>query len=215
MRISLINKSTLLSNKDLSIILPSIQTQISEHYVPMWQSGSVELSILEDLDADSCPILILDSSDQEGALGYHATIQGRPYGKVFGQTIKDSGGSIYSGPNSLSVTISHEVLETIGDPYANWWVDVDGNTEEALELCDRVEGDAYQIGDVYVSDFLGPRAFGKGPGPYDYMNLLNYASEIRSTGYAILRTGGPGGKIESKFGNRYAKLPGFRRSLRC
>jgi hypothetical protein len=78
----------------------------------------------------------------------------------------------------------------VGDPYVNWWADTNMvGEQECLELCDRVQADSYEIEGVSVSNFLGPRAFRKGDGPYDLMRLLTDPWEIRSGGYCIRRKG--------------------------
>lgn len=205
MKIAVLNKSTCftdLTGPALDRICDALNRQIKEDYAPMWQGGEVEVFATdspEGLDQDVCPLLVMDSPDQTGALGYHSTFQGRPFSKVFAGPIKQAGGTLFSDPSSLSVTLSHEVLETIQDPYANFWVDVDANTQEALEIADRVQGDGYQIDSIFVSDFLGPRAFSHGAGPYDFMNLLKSPFEIRSTGYAIRRVAGV---VHNIFGHR-------------
>ncbi len=114
------------------------------------------------------------------------------------------------GPLAVSATLSHEVLETIGDPYINWWADTPDGDEEAIELCDRVEGDAYAIGNVSVSNFLGPRAFSMGAGPYDRLGLLANAWDMTAGGYKIRRQGGPSGTVTQVFG---AKMPAWKRAL--
>ena len=59
------------------------------------------------------------------------------------------------GPgNSVSVAISHELLETPGDPGCNLWADGGDGFEYARERCDAVESQSYQVQGVYVSNFL-------------------------------------------------------------
>ena len=62
----------------------------------------------------------MDDSDQAGALGYHdLTSAGLPMGKVFARTDLQ---------NNLSwtVTVSHELLEILGDPMINTHLSVSG-----------------------------------------------------------------------------------------
>ena len=63
---------------------------------------------------DGGQIIITDNPDQAGALGYHElTSAGAPLGKVFAKLDLDSG-------TSWTVTLSHELLEMLADPWINW-----------------------------------------------------------------------------------------------
>lgn len=183
----------------VKLVLPRIaealEKQLYQHYAPFWQSAGMSVRVVEANDPllgqqDACPLIVYDAADQPGALGYHSLqAQAQVYGKCFWQVICSSGGTLIDGPNSLSVTLSHEVLEMVGNPYVNFWADVDEATQEGIELCDRVEGDSYIIDGVAVSDFLGPRAFRDGPGPYDWMGVLQKPFDLRPGGYVIRRKG--------------------------
>src|SRR5439155_1447257 len=106
------------------------------------------------------------------ALGYHAVgPDGLPYGKVFCQPILDGGGEIFENPKrdgyAISVTASHEAVETFGDPSADEWVHnaaAPAGEEDAKELCDAVQAASYDVptslGMVSVSNFLMPAYFG-------------------------------------------------------
>jgi hypothetical protein len=115
------------------------------------------------------------------------TPDGRAYARIFWGPIQANGGTLTTGELSLSSVISHEVLEAIGDPYANWWAD-GPDYEHALELADPVEGDSYDIGGVSVSNFVGPKWFRKGDGPYDWMGKLSAPFTMTPGGYMIVRT---------------------------
>jgi len=182
----------------------AIEDQVYNDYATLWQAAGMPVRAFDspgDIpdDGRAAPLIIFDEPDQADALGYHAmTPKGLAYGKAFWGLIRNNGGSLHDSDNSLSVTLSHETLEMVGSPYANSWYDMpDGVTEDAGELCDRVQGDSYIRSGIAVSNFLGPRAFRDGPGPYDYMGLLLTPWEVRSDplhpGYAIRRTGGPAG----------------------
>lgn len=137
-----------------------------------------------DLPSDCRILTILPSIDAPGALGYHDY----EVGKVFAE-VK------YTGDDT-SVTGSHEVLEEMIDPQCNRWAPYDKDHEQAVEGCDRVEGDAYVVTatvagvtrPVRVSNYLLPRAFGEDDnGSYDYLGLVDSSTAIRPGGYVILR----------------------------
>ena len=102
-------------------------------------------------------LVILDDSDQAGALGYHdLTPDGLPIGKIFAASDLKAG-------DSWSVTASHELLEMLADPNINLTVFVqDADTTGTLyayEVCDACEDDSfgYKINsNVLVSDFVYP-----------------------------------------------------------
>src|SRR5882672_9437152 len=86
---------------------------------------------------------MFDTADQAGALGYHdLTTAGLPIGKVFAKTTLDAHDLVF-------VTLSHEVLEILGDPDINLIVQK-GGRGYSYEVCDAVEDDSlgYDINGV-------------------------------------------------------------------
>jgi len=59
------------------------------------------------------------------------------------------------------VTLSHELLEMLADPWINWCAQGSDGRIYALEVCDAVESDSlgYKIDGVLVSDFITPSWF--------------------------------------------------------
>jgi hypothetical protein len=127
------------------------------------------------------------------ALGYHATLGlgGKPVAYIAVAGVTDFTGS----PNALSVTISHECLETAADPPANRWEDRGDGTLLALEVCDEVEDTAYVAPNgVYVSNFLFQSYFSPGSmGPYDQLGILTAQGQETPGGYSIFNSGGHDG----------------------
>jgi hypothetical protein len=106
-----------------------------------------------DVRPDEWVIALLAHADQANALGYHdQTPAGQPLIKVFPILDRQDGGQ-------LSVTISHEVCETLADPNgarAAQWKDA---KFWAYEVCDAVESTSYEIDGVAVSNFCLPPFF--------------------------------------------------------
>jgi len=191
----------------LERIAEALEFQSHVHYAPFWQSAGVQVRVFSSVetipnDNEASPLVVFDEPDQAKTLGWHSVSPvGRPYGRVFWKAIRRNNGTGISGPVSLSATLSHEALEMVGDPYVSWWADTDeGAVQECMELCDRVEMDSYDIEGVSVSNFLGPRAFRSGDGPYDWLRLLESPWEIRPGGYAIRRLGS---RIYDLWGDKY------------
>jgi hypothetical protein len=104
--------------------------------------------------------------------------------------------------NDVSTAISHEMCETQGDPACNRWVDDGRGHEVALELCDAIEANGYEVEGVMVSDFLLPAFFapgattavtfmqtGGGTGPASFPTA---PMATASGGYQIERSAGSG-----------------------
>jgi len=155
--IAVTNASTCLSDAQVEPVLPALQKQVSEHFKAYW-SVDCTLAFLPK-DAPLTPgwwqIIITDNPDQAGTLGYHEmTRQGTPLGKVFAKLDQDNG-------YAWTVTLSHELLEMLADPWINWCAVGSDSKIYALEVCDPVEADdlGYRIDGVLVSDFITPAWF--------------------------------------------------------
>jgi hypothetical protein len=101
------------------------------------------------------------------------------------------------------VTISHEVCETALDPDVTAWSQMPDGRLEALELCDRVEGDSYTTMGISVSNFLFPEAFRDRASDvrFDHMRKLEAARDMTPGGYRILMAGG---KVSQEFASDQA-----------
>lgn len=201
------SKDERITREYLREVADALEFQLGAHYAGMWDALGCRVRVYSDPgslsdNGEECPLVVFDDADQADALGWHSVDPyGRAFARAFWSPIQGAGGTLKEGALSLSVTLSHEALEMVGNPYVNFWADVDGATQEAVELCDRVQGDSYRIGNVSVSNFLGPRAFREGRGPYDYLDVTKHPFEIRDTGYAIRRAGDA---VYPVFGNSVA-----------
>jgi hypothetical protein len=159
--------------------------------------GEYVYTVVEDARSQGFNIVLLDDPDAADALGYHdLDSHGRPYARVFIDAILENGGTWLRGANSVSVTISHEVCELVGDPTANHWVENARGALVAVELCDPVESCAYSIPlrdgrRVSVSNFVYPDWFNPYVPPdtlVDHMGVLRKPFEIAPDGYVIHHT---------------------------
>lgn len=133
-------------------------------------------------------LTIQDSLDVDGALGFHADVAGVIFARV-----------LFQG-DVTSVTLSHEVLEELGDPTCEDFADMGAGVAQAREACDRVEGDTYSIEAddresmpgfgvyVRVSNYLLPSAFNPaGVRPFDRLGKLETFDGMTDGGYMIQR----------------------------
>jgi hypothetical protein len=221
--ISIINESTAVADTDVEAWVSALQTQVNEHFGPIWGMAS-DLRFLTSAEASQAAndwqLVVLDNSDQAGALGYHdMTAAGLPLGKVFAaDDLKDN--------SSVSVTVSHELLEMLGDPTISSCIvqtDANGNVTGLLayEACDAVEDDqyGYEINGVLVSDFIFPSWFGGIEATkFDYQGHCAQAGEILSGGYTAKWTPSGWTQINGQkaAGSRHAHAPeGSRRERRA
>jgi hypothetical protein len=186
-RVCIINKLSTANQLDLNRdILPglrAIQTQLKNEFLKYWAVTAKLYYCPPGVTPpkDMWHMYLLDTSDIAGALGYHdANSQGIPQGKVFIGTVKKS-------KASWTVTLSHEIMEALVDPWGmtNFFQDYTSGMRRlvAMECCDPVEADkyGYKINDILVSNFVTPYWYHPfddvaeldGNIKYDYKGLLN------------------------------------------
>lgn len=184
--IAVVNESMVVTNTEARHAVAAVRKQVTRDFAPLW---GVAARVRFFPDAETVPldawvVAILDDSDQAGALGYHdVTPAGLPVAKVFAKVDLALG-------LSWTITLSHEVLEMLGDAYCDLCVQVRVGPPAlflAYENCDAPEGDqfGYQIGDVWVSDFVTKSWFSaKGHKPYDFCGHLAHPLSLLAGGYA-------------------------------
>jgi hypothetical protein len=222
--IAIVNQSTLLTDKEVSAAVPALQRQVSEDFLPVWGIDA-RLQFVpksKKAPADLWWMVLLDDSDQQGALGYHElTDAGLPLGRVFAKTDRDNG-------LSWTVTTSHELLEMLADPDINLGATVESNAGVtklyAYEVCDPVEADqlGYEIDKVLVSNFVTPAWFEsfreKGSTSFDHGSVLHEPFALAAGGYcSVLDIGGGQWQqitAEGAPARNVSVLPGSRRARR-
>jgi hypothetical protein len=147
---------------ELQTLAASLNEQILRDFAPIW-SAPASVGAYEAVPPNTWAVVIQKSLDQPGALGYHTDNGNQPISYVEYQP---------SGPEGYSVTVSHETLEMLADPYGNrqhsalipegtspeqfGLSDPNAMVQYLLEVCDPCEATSYQVGQNYVSDFLLP-----------------------------------------------------------
>ena len=203
-KIAILNKSTLVNDVEVSRMTTAVRIQTREA-AKFWEMKSPSVRFFKDetkVPFDFCKVCLFDDADVAGALGYHDDgPDGKPYGRVFVKISVDNG-------ISVSSVLSHEVLEILGDPQANYWADnYNDGKSYALELCDPVEGDAYTIDvngvAVEVSNYVLPAWFDPNPphgSSYDKLGKLTQPFKMTPGGYVIVRNQG---NVFQVFGNDF------------
>lgn len=118
--------------------------------------------------------------DEPGVLGYHGAVLGVIFARVK-----------YAG-DYTSVILSHEVLEQMINPLLTSWSEMPDGRKQAVEACDRVEDDTYNVEQdgifVRVSNYLLPSAFVPySARPWDRLGKLSAWDGMTPGGYMIVR----------------------------
>lgn len=175
----------------LAAIATVIDKQLNGEFATEWGGTyctRIGKSDGSDVAGDETEVAIFQNEDVSGAAGYHAR---DPKGRAYIHIALDDAATLTTGPGALSVIVSHECCETGADFPANRWADRNGSSEEALEVCDRVEDTSYDIDSIAVSNFLYQSAFDPGSdAPWDHMNVLGSEDGATPGGYVIDRTQG-------------------------
>jgi hypothetical protein len=157
-QIAVLNRCTVADDTEVGEITKVLQKQVPGDFAAAW-GVDAELTFLGTDEQHGWEgkwnLVVLDTSDEANALGYHdLTPDGLPLGKAFAGTDKMAGAH-------LSVTMSHELLEMLGDPGINLLAPDARGRIYAYENCDAVEADelGYEIDGVLVSDFVHPEWF--------------------------------------------------------
>ncbi|NRF65377.1 hypothetical protein HLB44_00115 [Aquincola sp. S2] len=168
MIITIVNMSKRIADAELQRVVRAVNRQIREDFEPYWSLGatlrlegksknSPDKLNLPDMRGDAV-LYVWDKVDVPGALGYHdANARGIPYGFVFTdleQALNEA----------WTTTLSHEALELIADPLVNLLVAGPHPSEDRTvfhwyEMSDAVQGEAYTIDGVEVSNFVLPLYF--------------------------------------------------------
>src|SRR5215472_12967749 len=154
MRVTVVNVSHSIHSTEFHAAVAAIGKQAKEDFDPAWNISSILRGVTHNL-AGKAPIeglndalIYLGDSSQdpttgvEGALGYHsANHKDIPYGFVYLDICSEYG-------EEWTTTLSHEVLELLGDPAATLTVSgpdprkATRRVQFDLEVCDPTQGDA-------------------------------------------------------------------------
>ena len=185
--IDVINESSVIDDDTVEQYTNDLQTQLDRDYARFWGVTAKLHFIPKGQTADHSHWwqVVFDTTDQPGALGYHTiTNQGQPIGYTFAKTDM-------TYQEEPSTTLSHELLEMMGDPDVNKTVTVElADTHKTrqymYENCDAVEALSYKIGNTVVSNFVTPQWFIPSSltgTQFDYLNKVSSAFQLLQGGY--------------------------------
>jgi|tagenome__1003787_1003787.scaffolds.fasta_scaffold20968165_3 hypothetical protein len=201
--VAFLNRSSVVSDGEAERMMAALQVQASRDFAKVW-GIDVRLRFVPSGDTTSWKgawnLLLLDTSDEADALGYHdLTPEGRALGKVFAKTTLVEGCAV-------SVCASHELLEMLLDPYVNLTsFDPERGIFVAYEASDAVETDecGYLIDGVLVSDFVSPAFFDptaaeRSDAVFSFKGHVHRPFELAEGGYETVYVPGRGWTQYSK-----------------
>jgi hypothetical protein len=229
-KIAVINSSNTLSNTDGQYMVDALNKILplfcSDWSIPSCSAVYVKKGTTINIDTK---IFFLDNSDAQGALGYHDLSNGKPYGRVFVQSILKYGPILWS-PDSTKPTVAqclaHEAFELLINPFCNsWWMLPDNRTLYPSEVSDPVQGNIVLVTLSYstttttapirknlttvkvgMSDWVLPSWTNfQGSRPFNRNNTLTAPFQIAPGGYEYVLKGGSVNTIFGMTASQYFK----------
>ncbi len=216
MIIAVVNESKHVTTRDARAMVEACAIQLERDVAPAYERRPWPVKLYASrarVPSTSMPLVIADDHTElddieDQPLGYHAEDeQGRRWGRVFWAMIEREGGSLLGPGLSLSVILSHEVIEAFVDPDVNLWAEDASGVSWAYEPCDPVQARYYRIRAggrmVSVSDFVFPTWFDAENVPgarFDHLDEVGAPFGVLEHGYAITRS--KRGTIGTKWGAR-------------
>jgi hypothetical protein len=191
--------------RSLLQVAAAVQKQVTRDFAPLWGIPAT-VDAFEDLSSipsDYRPVVLFGALDELpsrlepllGAQSTQALVKALGPDEVAGihlTAITRQPFSLASVNGTWPVTVSHETLEMLADPYANRLVaaahplDPSRRVSYLLEVCDPCLSTYYTVNGVRVSDFYTPRYFDPvriASVRYSYTGALEYPLEILPGGY--------------------------------
>lgn len=203
----MVNTSSLVKDSDLEIIAAAVQKQILINFAPAWDILPATVKFYPAVDVKKIPgyayilNILDDDTSEEGALGWHTETNDKIQGFILCKPILDNGGGVLTSttPYTVSATVSHEILEIIGDRFCGSFCvgpQVSGGNLYCQEMCDAVEDQSYTLTvngtNVSVSNFLFPSAFNSQATsinePFDFLKGTKAPFTMTAGGYQIVAT---------------------------
>ena len=215
----------LLKPQDVDLMVLACDEQVRRHFAPAYGILPVSVQLFadkKDVPAGSLVVVLFQNrkSVEKGSAFYKEVLnwaQASPVlqnrnnpGDLLGVGIRDRNGLGYArvfvedtlvggkplrGSRSVSCSLSHEVLEHIGDPTVSRYAIGKKDLIYAYEVCDPVDDQFYDIDfwhlgrkqTVSVSNFVLPQWFNRQAAakPFDHLGELNDPFTFSKEGYQL------------------------------
>jgi hypothetical protein len=183
-RLAVLNESSLVGPEDGARCVAALQTQVSRDFAATWGIDA-QLRLSDRAEEDEEILYLLDDplqADRQGTPG--RTTGGRPCGFVCVRPCLEAG-------DAWQTAASHALLEMLADPLLN--LGAEGLYQGlpawfALEVCDPVESDTYEVAGLPLANFVLPTWFVPGPLPdqalVDFLGRLTDPFTLAPGGHA-------------------------------
>ena len=157
--VALISDTPVVDFSQISAVAAALQKQVTRDFGPIWEVDATvgAFDTLESVPVDYWPVIVRDDIHQPGAAGFHTDDNGQPF-------------SLVQADANWALTVSHEVLEMLADPFGSRTIAGSPPPEAPdpvsgfdrvvylVEVCDPCEDAqfAYSANGVTVSDFITP-----------------------------------------------------------
>lgn len=182
LKLAITNESTLVTYDAFTAAVAAFRTQIQRDFSPLWGiSAQLYVPVTPGYTADWV-VRLVDDMAQADELGYTREVTARPEAFICVKDAQDAG-------FHWTVSASHEILETLADPWSDCAIQINATEFAGLEVCDPVQSDncAYRINMTQVSNFILPSWFhGGSDGPWDFRGVLSAPLSLGEGGYASL-----------------------------
>jgi hypothetical protein len=203
--IALVSLTSEVPERDLLQAGAAVQKQLTRDFTPIWGLPATldTFADLASVPSDYHPVVVFGDPDDlvgqlDVAIGPEIAAQliddferDRMAGLHLNAFTRQPF-ALVQASDAWSVTISHEVLEMIADPYGNRLIAASHPLDPAervkylLEVCDPCQNVWYPVNGVPVSDFYTPRYFdpvGLEGGRYSFTGQITRPLEILDDGY--------------------------------
>lgn len=187
--VALVPDSPSVTLANVTAVAAAIQKQVTRDFGPLWSVNATvdAFDKLEDVPVDYWPVIIRDDINQPGAAGYHTDDNGQPY-------------SLVQADPGWELTVSHEALEMLADPFGNRTVAGSPPPKSPppvskfprvtylVEVCDPCEADqfAYDVNGITLSDFITPHYYdpdGSTGAQYSFQGNIKQPHTVLEGGY--------------------------------
>jgi hypothetical protein len=197
--VALVDETGQIDPTELANMAAAMSEQVQHDFAPVWHVRA-SVAAFPTAPANTWVVHIQKQLDQPGALGYHTDDHHQPL-------------SFVEFTPDWTVTVSHEVLEMLADPWgsrlhqAELPAGVEDNFAQfglssakdrvsyLLEVCDPCEATSYSVGGQTLSDFLLPAWYRTTPRPalaYSQVGGCVKPREVADGGYVSF--GAPSGE---------------------
>jgi hypothetical protein len=203
--VAIVSLTSEVSLKSLLAVSAAVQKQVTRDFTPIWGLPAT-VDAFDDLDSvpsDYHPVVLFGDPQEligrvEAAIGPEGVaeliddFERGTLGGVHLNAFTRQPFALVAASDAWTVTLSHEILEMLADPYGNRLVaaarlgDEQQRVKYLVEICDPCQSRWYPVNGIPVTDFYTPRFFdpvGIDGVRYSFTGALRQPLDIVEGGY--------------------------------